>query len=140
MAVIEINRNPTRRELNQFGLIWLVFFAAIGTVLWFKVHSPQLSVGLWVAALLVPLLGWMAPAFMRVVYLGMSYLAWPIGFVISHVVLALVYYLLFTPIGLVMRLLGRDPMTRRLDAEAGTYWVVRQEAGSVDPRRYFRQF
>ncbi len=38
---------------------------------------------------------------MRAVFVGMSYLAWPIGFVVSHVILALVYYLVFTPIGLV---------------------------------------
>jgi hypothetical protein len=140
MAVIQINTNPTRRQLNLFGVIWLVFFAAVGTVLRLKGHPPVVSTLLWSVAGVVPVIGWLVPAFMRLVYLGMSYLAWPIGFVVSHVILALVYYLIFTPIGLVMRLFGYDPMARRFDPEATTYWQRREPADGVAPARYFRQF
>jgi hypothetical protein len=139
MGMIDVNRNPSRRELNQFGLIWLAFFALVATVAWFKVHSPALSGGLAAAAVLVPVLGWLVPAFMRVVFVGMSYLAWPIGFVVSHVLLAVVYYLVVTPIGLVMRALGHDPMRRRFDPQAATYWLER-DGEARDPRHYFRQF
>jgi hypothetical protein len=86
----------------------------------------------------VPILGWLVPAFMRLVFVGMSYVAWPIGFVVSHLVLAAVYYLVLTPVGLVMRLLGYDPMRRGFDREAASYWVERPAA--AEPRRYFRQF
>ena len=79
------------------------------------------------------------PGLMRMVFLGMSYLTWPIGFVVSHVVLALVYYLVLTPIGLLMRLFGYDSMKRRFDPEAPSYWVERPAAG-FDIRRYLRQF
>jgi hypothetical protein len=49
-----------------------------------------------------------------------------------------VFYLVFTPVGLVMRLLGRDPLQRRFDREAGTYWVDHVEPRSVE--EYFRQY
>ena len=88
----------------------------------------------------VRLIGWIAPGFMRVVYLGMSYLAWPIGFVISHVILAVVYYLLFTPVGLIMRLLRYDPMARGFDRRAASHWHEREQPEQIDPGRYFRQF
>ena len=39
MAVIEVNRNPTRRELNLFGFIWLGFFLLLAGALWLKIHA-----------------------------------------------------------------------------------------------------
>ena len=139
MAVIEINRNPTRRELNQFGFIWLGFLVLFGAIARFKLGAPNLALGLWVAAVVVPVVGWVIPSVMRAVFLGMSYAAWPIGFVVSHVILALVYYLVFTPIGLAMRLFGYDPMKRRFDDGVSSYWVERDPAAS-EAKRYFRQF
>jgi len=139
MSVVQVNKNPSRRQLNQFGFIWLAFFALFGVVAFIKSNNLGVARWLWVAAVVVPAIGWLAPSFMRIVFLGMSYLAWPIGFVVSHVVLATVYYLVLTPIGLLARLFGYDPMRRRFDREAGSYWVERSPAAS-DARRYFRQF
>ena len=139
MSVVQINKNPTRRELNQFGFIWLGFLAFFGLIAFFKFGNPQVARWLWVAALVVPIVGWLVPAFMRLVFLGMSYLAWPIGFVVSHVVLAVVYYLVLTPIGLLTRLFGYDSMEKRFDSEAESYWIERS-AEAADPKRYFRQF
>ena len=139
MAVIEINRNPTRRQLNQFGFIWLGFLVLFGAIARFKLDAPNLALGLWVAALVVPVVGWLIPSVMRAVFLGMSYAAWPIGFVVSHVILALVYYLVFTPVGLAMRIFGYDPMKRGFDESVSSYWVTRDPA-AAETKRYFRQF
>ena len=46
MAVIQINTNPTRRQLNLFGVIWLVFFVAVGAVARLKGYPPLLSMPL----------------------------------------------------------------------------------------------
>jgi hypothetical protein len=139
MSVVQINTDPTRKQLNQFGFIWLGFLTLFGVIAWLKLDAQTLAKVLWVLAVVVPVVGWLAPAFMRLVFVGMSYLAWPIGFVVSHVVLALVYYLVFTPIGLVMRLIGYDPMRRLFDPGAATYWIARDPKAS-DAKRYFRQF
>ena len=139
MAVIEINRNPTRRQLNQFGFIWLGFLVLFGAIARFKLGEPTVALVLWVAAVVVPVVGWLIPSVMRAVFLGMSYAAWPIGFVVSHVILALVYYLVFTPVGLAMRIFGYDPMKRGFDESASSYWVTRDPA-AAEPKRYFRQF
>ncbi len=106
---------------------------------WFKLDAETLANGLWVAAVVVPVIGWIAPAFMRMVFVGMSVAAWPIGFVVSHVVLAMVYYLVMTPIGVAMRLFGYDPMTRKRESSGGSFWVERTE-GARRPESYFRQF
>jgi hypothetical protein len=138
MSVVNVNRTPSRRQLNQFGFIWLGFLVLFGVLAWFKFHAPPVAVGLWVAAIVVPAVGWLVPVVMRWVFVGMSYAAWPIGFVVSHLVLAVVYYLVLTPIGVIMRLFGYDPMTRRRSTRDGSRWVKR--ATDRGPESYFRQF
>jgi len=115
------------------------FVAFFGLIAEFKFHLPWLARTLWPAAVLVPLIGWVFPRFMRWIFVGMSCLAWPIGFVVSHIVLALVYYLLLTPIGLMTRLFGYDSMKMRFDRDAATYWMERPPAAAAT-KRYFRQF
>jgi len=137
MSLVQINRNPSRRQLAWFGLIWLLFFGAIGAVAAARSGLRPAVWLLWVAALAaVP--GWVAPAWMRLLYLGMSYLSLPVGFVVSHLVLAAVWYFVFTPIGLVMRVVNYDPLGRRFDPNRKSYWVERTRETPI--ARYFRQF
>jgi hypothetical protein len=140
MSMIPIDRHPSARTLRQFGLIWLGFVTVLGGIAWWKDLHGVAAV-LWVLAVVVPVIGWWQLRFMRLVFLGMSYLAWPIGMVVSHVLLAAVYYLVLTPIGLVLRVVGYDPMHRRFDPEAPSYWVERDTGNEASsPKRYFRQF
>jgi ABC-type uncharacterized transport system permease subunit len=92
---------------------------------------------LGILAALVPLGGMASRSFLRVVYLGLSYATYPIGYAVSHVVLVVVYYLVLTPIGLAMRLFGYDPLAGRFDAGAKTYWTPRENPKSVES--YFKQ-
>jgi hypothetical protein len=62
----------------------------------------------------------------------------PIGLVISTFVLALGYYLIFTPVGWLMRTLRNDPMGLKYDRAAATYWVKHEPV--TEQERYFRQF
>ena len=137
MSIIRINRDPTRSQLFVFGLVWLLFFGAVGAVVWGRGGPRPLALGIGAAAVIVPLVGMLSPRFLRIVYLGMAYAALPIGFVVSHLLLAVVYYLVLTPTGLLMRAFGHDPMGRRFDPRAASYWVPRKGPPSAD--RYFRQ-
>jgi len=137
MSLFPIERNPSRRQLATFGLVWLAAFAVLGAVALPRGGLPW-AAALWAAAVLVPGIGCFAPALLRAVYVGMACLTFPIGVVVSLGILAAVYYLVLTPIGLLLRLVGYDPMCRRRDPNAVSYWVSREPAG--DARRYFRQF
>ena len=137
MALVRIDHHPSPRQLRVFAAAWLVFFAVLGAWAWRR-GSTGTAFSLLAAAVMVPAMGLLWAELLRWVYVGMSYLAFPIGFVLSHVILAIVYYLVFTPIGLVMRLCGYDPMQRRFDPQARSYWSPRETA--PEPGRYFRQF
>ncbi len=138
MSLIRIEHHPTRRQLNAFGVIWLVFLGILGAVAAGRGGPLGAAIACWIAAVAVPAIGWLMPGFMRIAYLVMAYAAFPVGFVVSHLLLAAVYYLVLTPIGVVMRILGHDPMSRRFDPSAESYWVPRETEENAE--RYFRQF
>ena len=63
------------------------------------------------------------PVILKPVYRVWMTLAVVMGFIMTRVILSVVYYLVMTPIGLAMRLFGKDPMHRRIDPEASSYWI-----------------
>ena len=148
MALIEINWRPDRKQLRGFGWISLVAFGAIGTWIFFKqsflgipiapIAAQRAAYTLWVTAGVCVVLGLTVPVALRPLFVGLTLVSLPIGFVVSHVIMFVVFYVVFTPIGLVFRLVGYDPLHRKLEPEADTYWVRRRL--EHDTKRYFRQF
>jgi hypothetical protein len=136
MSLIRIDRNPGIRQLRVFAGAWLVCFGGMAIVLRAKGH-PYAAMGIGVMAIGVPSIGLAAPRVLRLVYLGLTYLTFPIGWAISHAILACLYFCVFTPVGLLLRLFGHDPLSRKFDRDASTYWKPRPE--SAPANRYFRQ-
>jgi hypothetical protein len=134
----DIQFDPTTGTLRQFAGLWLVFFGGLG--LWEALgrgHSA-LGAGLLVAAAAIGLPGLVRPGLLRPIYVAWMVLAFPIGWTISLVMIAILYYGLFTPIGLVFRLIGRDALHRTRRPGLETYWAPKPT--TTDPRRYFKQF
>ena len=92
----------------------------------------------WGIAIAFPILYYAVPPLRRPLYVGFMVAVFPIAWVVSNAILAATYYLVLTPIGLMMRLAGRDPMRRTLLPGATTYWQERRAGG--DAARYFKQF
>ncbi len=134
----DIPRNPDTRTLRQFAGLCLLVFGGLAAWHGF-VHHRLVLAGI-LAALAVGLggPGLAAPRLIRPIFVGWMILAFPIGWVVSHVMLAVLFYGLFTPIGLVMRLAGRDPLSLRPGPPSDTYWTLK--AAPTDVRRYFRQY
>ena len=137
MAMIDVNWNPSRKELRQFAGIWLVFFSLLGAWWWVD-GSQTVARWMWVAAAVVGTIGLAVPVSVKPIYVGWMALAFPIGWTVSHLLLGAIYYLVLTPIGLLLRASGNDPMKRAFDRDAETYWVEHRTGD--DPSTYFRQF
>lgn len=138
MALVSIPWNPSRKDLRLFAGLQIVFFAFIAWTVWKR--SGSITVAAWIVAISVitGVIGWMAPAAIRWIYLGWMIAVFPVGWVVSHTIIAAVYFLVIMPIGLMLRLSGRDPLKRGFEASAATYWTVRPPM--PDKSRYFRQF
>ena len=137
MAVVEINWKPDRAALRSFAVVWMVGFTVIGTVVGFTLTW---SLGLWfvAAALAVGVLGFLVPEAVRLVYLVWMGLAFPIGWVMTHLVLVVVYFGVFTPMAMAFRLVGRDALDRKGGPRTGSYWS--EYHPRPDGKTYFRQF
>lgn len=138
MSLIHIERNPSRRWLAWFGLIWLVVFGTIALSAFLRHGWTMSTVVISDLAVVVPVAGWVCPPLMRAVYLTVAYVTLPIGLAVTCIVMAAVYYLVLTPLGRVLRMYGHDAMHRSFERDAKTYWADRPEQPPME--RYFRQF
>ncbi len=139
MALLDVNWNPDRKELRLFGGIYLpIFLLIIGGLLYYKYQLRTASVAVACAALAISALGWAAPTAAKPLYLMLVAATYPIGWTLSHLVMAIIYYLVLTPIGILLRLVGHDPLCRSFEPTRQTYWVERRPPEHKG--RYFRQF
>ena len=137
MSLVEIKTQPTRRDLAVFGVLLFALAGLAGAALRFRWGHPRAAEVVWGAGAALGLAYGLVPGFRRPLYLAWTFLTWPIGATVSLVLLAAVYYLLLTPIGLGVRALGKDPMRRRFDRTAKTYWTPHPPERDVE--RYYRQ-
>lgn len=127
---------PTGKDLRQFGLLVGGVFAVIG--FWpvvFRGESPRL----WAMMLgsLLMVLGTVAPQSLKQVHYGWMKIGHVLGAINTRIILGIIYYLLITPMGLVMRLVGKDPMHRTLAQGTDTYRLVRPPRSRQHMRNQF---
>ena len=137
MQWIDVIARPPEKKLRQFAAIWLIFFVSIG--IWSAVRErPELAIVLVTLGFVVGTLGMARPASIRLVYTGWMIAAFPIGWTVSQIMLAGLFYGMFTPVAAVFRLIKRDALRLRRRDDVETYWVPKP--GASDVRDYFRQF
>jgi hypothetical protein len=128
---------PSEKMLRQFAGLWLLFFGGLAGWQWLGRDRPLIALAVASLAVVVGVAGLISPRLVRPVFLAWMILAFPVGWVVSNVLLAGLFYGLFTPVGLLWRLTGRDPLRRRGQPDQESYWLPRSAARNV--RDYFRQ-
>ena len=136
-AMISIQWNPERKQLRQFAGIWFpAFCALVGWIVGKKTGHWGAVEAAWMACGLVAVAGLVHPPLIRPVFVGLILITYPIGWVVSHLLLGAIFYFLFLPIGLVLRWTGHDPL--QLKPPAGrSLWKT--PVGKTDPASYLRQ-
>ena len=138
----EINWRPDPRELRTFGKVIAIGFPIVAALLSISArlrsHAwPAWTLWLGAIGLAVGLACILAPRVARPLYLVWMALGCCIGLIVANVVMAAIYFLIVTPIAILMRLAGRDPLRRGIERERASYWDDVQK--SSDAERYFRQ-
>ncbi len=124
------------RVLRQFAGLWLVFFAALAGWSFYRSHDSR-AVAFAVAALAVGPLGLARPLAIRPFFSLLMTITRPVGAIVNRVILAIMFYGMFTPLALVFKLTGRDALVLKRPSGSGTFWKRRRAV--TDLRRYFRQ-
>jgi Saxitoxin biosynthesis operon protein SxtJ len=133
----DIPFHPNTRTLRQFAVLWVCFFLGMAGWQWFR-HDNRTAAAVLAAISAVGLWGCWRPGDLRPVFVGWMVLAFPIGWAVSLVMMAVLFYVIFTPLGFLFRLSGRDFLRLRRDPGADTYWEPM--ALNTDPKSYFNQF
>jgi len=127
-----------RKGIRQFGTALAVILLVVSGIRALRHHDPHLealgAIGAGLAAL-----AWIVPVALLPVYRAWMLLAQGLLWINTRILLGLVFFLMVTPLGLLMRLFGRDPMERRFDRRAATYWSKREPLPK-DPARFRRQY
>ena len=126
----------SNRLLRQFAGLWLLF---CGLLTWLEYTRDRLITALVFAGVGLAFgpLGLVRPQAIRPLYVFLITITRPIGWVVSHLLLAVLYYGVVTPFGLVFRLAGRDVLGRRRQPGQDSYWTPKPIP--TDVRSYFRQ-
>jgi hypothetical protein len=136
MSLVVIDWHPDSRALRRFGLTVLIGAGVVGALLWFWSGAETAALIAWAAGAVLGLPGLTGTRLARPGYLLWMGVAFVLGGVMGRVLLGLVWYGLITPMGLAMRLAGRDRLELR--READTWW--RDLPPPDGPERHERQF
>ena len=137
MSFVQINWNPRKDYIRNFGIMALIMLPLISCVLLWKQHIDMT----WAFAISgVGTIIFLACLFSyrtgRFFYLSLMLLTYPIGFMVSFFMIVLLYYAVITPIGIVFRLLKKDPLCRKFDRSINTYWVKHKDRKDINS--YYR--
>ena len=131
------NIKSDKKELRKFSLVIGIFLGLLGGLSWWRStdHYPWL----FVVAMAFLLVGLGRPMLLKPIHKAWMTLAILMGWVMTRIILSVLFYLIVTPIGLSMRLLGKDLLDLEFSDDADSYWIQRKEI-KKDKSDYERQF
>jgi hypothetical protein len=139
MALVSLNLKPSQKQLKDFGFISLIMFFVIGLLLLGLGKVPAKGFMIFgLVGIVLFILSRISVALIKPIYLGMIVLTYPMGWLLSHLMMALFYYGIITSVALFFRLINRDPLCRRYEPDADTYWMRCKKKRPL--KDYFRQF
>ena len=127
-----------RKELRNFGIALSVVCLLWAGILWWRGHPGALPWLLGASPVLL-LLALVAPIALWPIHKVWMPVAKGIARALTWLLLTLVFYLVFTPYGVIMRLFGRDPLDRKIDRAVESYWTQREKV-AFDPARTLKQY
>lgn len=132
----DLQLNPTERTLRQFAGAWFLVFTA--AALRQLVHGhKQIGVALILIGL-IGVAGLVKPVAVKKLFIGATIAAMPLGWVMMQLMLAIMFYVVLTPIALIRRLSGRDPLQLRRQSGKQSSWV--QRGNPPPPENYLKQY
>jgi len=126
-----------RKGLRDFGLVTGGIIAVLFGLFFPWLLESRIPVWPWIFAGILGAWGLAAPMSLQPVYRLWMKLGLLLSRITTPIILGIIFYLLIWPMGLVMRIFGRDPMARRLDGTAKTYRVTSHKAPKQNMERPF---
>ena len=110
---------------RSFGLVFFVVFLIIG--LWPLLHEDQFKIWSLFFSLFFLVLGLMNSKLLTPLNLLWTKFGILLGNVFAPIVMSFIFFLVVTPIGLLMRIMGRDLLRTKYNKSGKTYWIKREK-------------
>jgi hypothetical protein len=134
--LINLQNKATDTQLRWFAGLWFPAMCLMIGWMGLSRGAGRWPYALWAFGIGLGAAGLAVPRIIAPVYRGLIIATFPIGWAVSHIILRVMYYLVITPVGWLVRRFF-DPMERRFRSDASSYWEPREQSA---PSRYFRQF
>ena len=121
--------DTSSKEIRKFGLVIAIALGVIGSFVYVKFGNFDVVGWLWGIGLLFLILGFILPSVLRPIYKIWMLLAFFIGGIVSRVILTVLFYVVLTPTGLVLRLFGKDVLDQRFEKDRESYWIKKDLSG-----------
>ena len=108
-----------------FGIVFAIFFLLVG--LYPLVHGEGVRLWVLVAAIILLVVAFLAPKILSLPNKVWFKLGVALGAIIAPIVMAIVYFITVVPTGLIIRLIGKDLLKEKLDRNATSYWIEREQ-------------
>ncbi len=131
------NIKSDKKELRKFGLTVGVVLLLIAAFLFWKERSSSIYFAIPGGALIV--LGAIVPLVLKPIFIAWMTFAVIMGFIMTRVILTILYFGMFTPIALVLKVLRKDLLEEKWDKNSTSYWV-RRKPEPYDPASTERMF
>lgn len=121
-----------RKDLRNFALIWTFIFTVISV---FPLIKGEGELRLWaiIVAAAFLIIGLFIPNILKYFYIYWVKFGEIMGNIVSKVILTLLFFIVFFPVGLVFRLMGKDLLSKKLDKNTNSYWINREiQPGSME--------
>lgn len=112
-----------RLGLRNFGLTFAAIVAALFGLVIPLLFSHQLPLWPWLVAFIMCTWSLLSPSSLKYIYRIWMRFGIVAGFINTRIILFLLFFVIFFPVGLVMRVFGSDPMARKLTKQEKTYRV-----------------
>ena len=131
------NIKSEKSDLRKFGLtVGIVLMIIAGLLFWKEKESSQIFFGVGAIILLTTIT---IPVILKPVYSIWMVFGIIIGWIMTRIILSLLFYIILTPIGLVLRLFGKQVLELRWNKSEQSYWNYRIKE-NFDHGNYERQF
>jgi hypothetical protein len=126
-----------KKTLRKFGVTMGIAFLVITLVIFLRHRHNTLPTSIISAVFFI--LAFIAPSLLKPVYIFWMNLAFVLSWINTRLILLVIFYLIFTPVGLALRLFGVDLLDRKIDKHKESYWRKKEEK-RFNPLNYERQF
>ena len=125
MSEITSHSATEKSSEKSFGVVFSIVFLIIA--LYPLTSSASIHIWPLVISALFLLLAFLAPAILILPNKLWFKFGMLLGSIVAPIVMVLVYFFTVLPIGLIMRLLGKDLLKQKLDKNAKSYWIERKD-------------